>query len=346
MLIVAPAPIRDSHRATGAPCWNAIFVRIPCQIPCHDGIGREKRPVPPRDPRRVSVRARTRYGDAPMTLTAFRAELLSVPDDPRAGAAPLHHEDGLLVVADGIVVAFGAYADLAPRYPGVAVERLAGLVVPGFVDTHIHYPQTDRIAAHGAQLLDWLDRHIFTEEARFADRAHADAVAGFFLDELLRNGTTTAMVFGSVHRASIDALFEVALARNMRLIAGKSLMDQGPDGLKDTVASGRDETEGLIGAKMIRSTFRRDKNPNHLTPTRPILSNPMNHFDLKNGVLHAENVALPEFAAGGKFDEITVRDLLDMKSGIDVTEDYSEYKPFTGVAGLQVQPRGSHTQEK
>ncbi|MEG3146689.1 guanine deaminase [Sphingomonas sp. RT2P30] len=181
-----------------------------------------------------------------MTLTAFRAELLSVPDDPRAGAAPLHHEDGLLVIEDRIVVASGAYADLAPRYPGVAVERLAGLVVPGFVDTHIHYPQTDRIAAHGAQLLDWLDRHIYAEEARFADRAHADAVAAFFLDELLRNGTTSALVFATVHAASVDALFDAALVRDMRIVSGKVLMDQGPANLRDSVADGRADSEALI----------------------------------------------------------------------------------------------------
>ncbi len=181
-----------------------------------------------------------------MTLTAYRAELLSVPDDPATGAAPLHHQDGLLVIEDGIVVAFGAHAELAPRFPGVPVERLNGLVVPGFVDTHIHYPQTDRIAAHGAQLLDWLERHIFAEEARFADRSHADAVAAFFLDELLRNGTTSALVFATVHTASVDALFDAALARDMRIVSGKVLMDQGPATLRDSVADGRADSEALI----------------------------------------------------------------------------------------------------
>ncbi|MFA5962503.1 MAG: guanine deaminase [Sphingomonas sp.] len=181
-----------------------------------------------------------------MTLTAYRAELLSVPEDPIAGAAPLYHADGLLVIEDGIVIAFGAHDDLAPRYPGLEVERLDGLVVPGFVDTHIHYPQTDRIAAHGAQLLDWLERHIFAEEARFADRAHADVVAAFFLDELLRNGTTSALVFATVHATSVDALFDAALARDMRIVSGKVLMDQGPATLRDSVAEGRADSEALI----------------------------------------------------------------------------------------------------
>ena len=184
-----------------------------------------------------------------MSVAAFRAELLSVPEDPRlAGdAAVRHHRDGLLVVEDGIVAAFGDHAALAPRYPGVEVRHFPGkLIVPGFVDAHVHYPQLDRVAAHGEQLLSWLDRHIFPEERRFADRAHADGVAAFFLDELLRNGTTSALVFATVHAASVDALFEAALARNMRVISGKVLMDEGPEGLRDTVASGRADTEALI----------------------------------------------------------------------------------------------------
>ncbi|MEG3148952.1 guanine deaminase [Sphingomonas sp. ZT3P38] len=182
-----------------------------------------------------------------MTRTAFRANLLSVPDDPAQGGTIRHHEDGLLVVEDGLVVAFGAHADLAPRFADVPVEHFpAGLIVPGFVDTHIHYPQTDRIAAHGAQLLEWLERHIFPAEAAFADRAHADEVAGFFLDELLRNGTTSALVFATVHAASVDALFEAALARDMRIVSGKVLMDLGPASLHDSPESGRAESEALI----------------------------------------------------------------------------------------------------
>jgi guanine deaminase len=183
-----------------------------------------------------------------MSLTAFRAELLSVPEDPaQAGdSAVRHHADGLLVIEDGIVVAFGAYADLAPRFSDVPVEHVPGLIVPGFVDTHIHYPQTDRIAAYGSQLLEWLEHHIFPAEASFADRGHADRVARFFLDELLRNGTTSALVFATVHAQSVDALFEAALSRNMRIVSGKVLMDLGPETLHDSVESGRAETEALI----------------------------------------------------------------------------------------------------
>jgi guanine deaminase len=181
-----------------------------------------------------------------MTAQAYRAELLSVPEDPAQGGTIRHYADGLMVVEDGIVVACGDHADLVPRFPGVPVERLPGLVVPGFVDTHIHYPQTDSIAAYGGQLLEWLERHIFPAEAAFADRAHADDVAGFFLDELLRNGTTSALVFATVHGQSVDALFEAALARNMRIVSGKVLMDLGPETLHDSVETGRADSEALI----------------------------------------------------------------------------------------------------
>ena len=182
-----------------------------------------------------------------MTLRAFRGEILSVAHDPRDRADAVRHEpDGMLVVEDGIVVARGSHADLAGRYGQVPVEHMRGLVVPGFVDAHVHYPQMDSIAAHGAQLLDWLDRHIFPAERAFVERAHADAVAAAFLDELLRNGTTSALVFATVHAQSVDALFEAAQRRAMRILSGKVLMDLGPQGLADTPLSARTESEALI----------------------------------------------------------------------------------------------------
>lgn len=182
-----------------------------------------------------------------MSVRGFRGEILSVAHDPRDHPDAIRHEpDGLLIVEDGIVVARGTYQDLAPLHPGVAIEPLPGLIVPGFIDAHIHYPQMDRIASHGAQLLDWLDRHIFPAEKAFADRAHADGVAAAFLTELLRNGTTSALVFATVHPQSVDALFDEAARRNMRIVAGKVLMDLGPEGLADTPHSGRAESEALI----------------------------------------------------------------------------------------------------
>jgi guanine deaminase len=188
-----------------------------------------------------------------MSIQAYRASLLWCRDDPaRHGEeAVAWHEDGLLIVEDGHIAAAGDYAALAPRLPpGVEPETLAGrIVTPGFVDAHTHYPQTDAIASHGSQLLDWLGAYIFPAEAAFGDKAHAAAVAGFFLDELLRNGTTSALVFGAVQKASAEALFEQALDRNMRIVGGKVLMDRfAPDGLLDGPDLGRADTEALIKA--------------------------------------------------------------------------------------------------
>jgi guanine deaminase len=184
-----------------------------------------------------------------MPLTGYRAELLSVPRDPRtAGAeAVVHHADGLLVVEDGTIAAAGDFAETAARFPGLAVRHYPGkLVTPGFVDTHVHFAQTDSIASYGLQLLDWLEQHIFPAEQAFADPAHARATADFFLGELLRNGTTSALVFATVHAASVDALFDAAKARGMRILSGKVLMDLGPEGLRDTPESGRAQSEALI----------------------------------------------------------------------------------------------------
>ncbi len=189
-------------------------------------------------------------GDRPTGPTGYRAELLFVPHDPRTPGAEavVHHPDGLLVVEDGIVIASGPHSEVAPRFPGLPIRQYPGkLLVPGFVDTHVHYPQTDRIAAYGHQLLEWLDQHIYPAEKAFADPAHARETAAFFLTELLRNGTTTALVFATVHETSVDALFEAAQARAMRIVSGKVLMDLGPPDLCDHHPDhGRTASEALI----------------------------------------------------------------------------------------------------
>ncbi|MFL5296677.1 MAG: guanine deaminase [Phenylobacterium sp.] len=187
-----------------------------------------------------------------MSVRAYRAALLHATADPcqaPAEEAWAYHPDGLLAVEDGHILAFGPHEEVAPTLPAGTVVTVFPhrLITPGFVDAHIHYPQTDVVAAWGSQLLDWLNTHTFPAEQAFADRAHADEAAKFFLSELLRNGTTSALVFGTVHKASAEALFEAALARNMRLIGGKVLMDRNaPSALCDTVETGRADTEALI----------------------------------------------------------------------------------------------------
>jgi guanine deaminase len=180
-----------------------------------------------------------------------RGEILHFVGDPadRGSAALEHFGDGLLIARDGHVAELGPADALLAKLPtGTPVDDRRGkLILPGFVDTHVHYAQTDIIASHGEQLLMWLDKYAFPAERRFADPAHAEAVAEFFCDELLRNGTTTALAFATVHPGSVDALFAAAYRRRMRLITGKVLMDRNcPDFLRDTAARGDAESRALI----------------------------------------------------------------------------------------------------
>ena len=185
-----------------------------------------------------------------MRLKAFRGELLDFRDDPRNCATAVRHQpDGLLLVRDGLIVDSGPATALLPQLDAaVEVTDWRGrLLMPGFIDAHVHYPQTGIIASYGKQLLDWLNDYTFPAEAAFADPRHASAVAGFFLDELLRNGTTTAAVYPTVHPASVDAFFGQAAARRLRMLCGKVLMDRHcPDNLRDDAASAHADSTALI----------------------------------------------------------------------------------------------------
>ncbi|MBU0807955.1 MAG: guanine deaminase [Gammaproteobacteria bacterium] len=184
-------------------------------------------------------------------VKAYRAAILhSIADPAVVGVEQSYEyfEDGVLVVDNGQVAKVGHAVDLLPTLKGVEItEYRDALITPGFIDTHIHYPQTGMIASYGEQLLDWLNTYTFPTEQQFADKAHASDVAGIFLKELLRNGTTTALVFGTVHKQSVDAFFEAAQALNLRMIAGKVLMDRNaPDYLTDTPESGYADSKELI----------------------------------------------------------------------------------------------------
>ena len=181
----------------------------------------------------------------------LRGRLVWFADEPRAvGAAALKHiEDGAVLIHDGIIVAVGEAAAIIARAPrGAVVDDHSGkLISPGFIDTHIHYPQTRVIASYGAQLLEWLHKYTFVEEQKLRDPKHADMVAKFFLDELTRCGTTTAMVYCTVHPESVEAFFAESEKRDMRMIAGKALMDRNaPEALSDTPQRGYDESKALI----------------------------------------------------------------------------------------------------
>lgn len=150
-------------------------------------------------------------------LTAIRAEIVHFLADPAHDPRALEHfADGVLIVRGGHIAECGPAPELLARLPAGAplTDYRGKLILPGFVDTHVHYPQTDIIASHGEQLLEWLEKYTFPAERRFANPAHAAEVADFFCAELLRNGTTTAAAaaFATVHAVSVDALFEAARA--------------------------------------------------------------------------------------------------------------------------------------
>lgn len=188
-----------------------------------------------------------------MALIAIRADFLHCLSDPGidgSNAAAIEHvRDGVLLIRDGRIERLGPAVTLLPLLgPDVAVhDRRGSLVVPGFVDTHVHFPQVDVIASHGSQLLDWLERFTFPEERRFAETSHAQQTAEFFLDRLLENGTTTASVFCTVHPGSVDAFFCAAEARGLLMVAGKCLMDRhAPEDLCDTANGGIADSRTLI----------------------------------------------------------------------------------------------------
>ena len=186
-----------------------------------------------------------------MSLSVHRGEILHCLDVPLNNAPETwqYFSDGLLVIEEGHVKECGDTNDLIDHIPSSIEIRYheQGLIMPGMVDTHVHYPQCEIIASYGSQLIEWLEKYTFPAEMQFEDLQKAKTIASFFLDELLKNGTTTALVFGTVHKQSVDAFFEVALQRNLRMICGKVLMDRNaPTSLCDTAESGYIESKALI----------------------------------------------------------------------------------------------------
>lgn len=181
---------------------------------------------------------------------AIRGHIVTLTADPFFTAdALVEHTDGLIVIDGGVITAVGAWSELrASLDPGTPVDHHPdGIITAGFIDTHVHYVQTGIIAAFGAQLIDWLNTYTFVAEQKFADKSYADAVAAVFFDQLLANGTTTALTFCAVYPDSVDAFFEEATRRNMRMAGGKVLMNRNaPEHLLDTTQSGYDDSKALI----------------------------------------------------------------------------------------------------
>jgi guanine deaminase len=158
-------------------------------------------------------------------------------------------EDGAVVIGDGKILMVGEWNERAASHHDAAeiIDHRPNLILPGFIDPHIHFPQMQVIGAYAAALLEWLNTYTFVEEQRFGDEAHATRIASRFFDELIRHGTTTAAAYCSVHPQSVDAFFGEAEKRNMLMVGGKVMMDRNaPPGLLDTPQSGYDDTKAGI----------------------------------------------------------------------------------------------------
>ena len=185
----------------------------------------------------------------PTALKAFRGQFLHCLADPAANGdeAIEYVEDGVLMLDEGHVRSLTPFSQTQLPKDCEVVDLSGKLIVPGFVDTHVHYPQVDVIASYGTQLLEWLETYTFPAESRFDDPSIAEDTARFFLNELISNGTTTALVFGTVHKSSVDAFFNEALNRKLRMICGKVMMDRNaPENLCDTPESSYRDSKALI----------------------------------------------------------------------------------------------------
>jgi guanine deaminase len=184
-------------------------------------------------------------------LTLLRGRTLSFsaePQGPDDTQAYCYEEDGAVLISGGRILASGSYENVSKQAIGAEIiDHRPHLLMAGFIDPHIHFPQVQVIASWGAQLLDWLNTYTFPEETRFADPAHSAAMATRFYDQIIAHGTTTAVAYCSVHRASAEAFFEEAARRKMCMIGGKVMMDRNaPDGLRDTAQTGYDDSKALI----------------------------------------------------------------------------------------------------
>jgi guanine deaminase len=184
-------------------------------------------------------------------LTAIRGAMLTFKDDPFAKDMKdcmVYEPDAIILIEDGKVKDVGPAGAMLSKVPtGVEIASYKNSVIlPGFIDSHVHYPQTQIIGAYGEQLLDWLNNYTFIAEQQFANKDHAAEVADVFLNECLKNGVTSATVYCTVYPQSVDAFFEAAEQRNMRVQAGKITMDRfAPEALLDTPQRAYDESAAL-----------------------------------------------------------------------------------------------------
>ncbi|WP_375451599.1 guanine deaminase [uncultured Devosia sp.] len=184
-----------------------------------------------------------------MTRTVLRGRVLTFRSEPQGlddAASYRYLEDGAIVIADGKIVALEDFSAVDTDDAQI-IDHRPHLILPGFIDLHVHYVQSQMIASYAGSLLEWLNNYTFIEEQKFSQQGHAGAIASAFYDELIRNGTTTAVAYCSSHPRSVDAYFAEAEKRNMLMVGGKVMMDRNaPEALCDTPQSSYDDTKALI----------------------------------------------------------------------------------------------------
>lgn len=271
---------------------------------------------------------------------AYRASILHFHSDPDIDGEKSYSffEDGLIVVEDGHIVAATHASTFLDTQADLEVIDYSGhLIIPGLIDTHIHYPQVEVIASYGEKLLDWLNNYTFPAERQYEDAKHASDMAEFFLDELLRNGTTTALVFGTVHKQSVDAFFEASSTRNTRMICGKVMMDRNaPEFLCDTPQSSYDDSQGLI-----EKWHKNNRQLYAVTPRFAITSSP-EQLEKAGALLEKYPDVYMQTHISENEDEVAyVRKLFpDNEDYLDVYDQYGLLGPRSVFAhGIHLSPR-------
>lgn len=218
-----------------------------------------------------------------MSQTILRGRVLSFISEPQAiddASSYRYLEDAGVVIVDGTIVAVEPWAAIAPLGADY-IDHRPHLLLPGFIDMHLHYVQSQMLASYAGSLLEWLNDYTFVEEQKFSQQGHAGAIASAFYDELIRNGTTTAVAYCSSHPRSVDAYFGEAEKRNMLMIGGKVMMDRNaPEALCDTAQSGYDDTKELIarwhgrarGLYAISPRFAITSTPEQLEASRALVA--------------------------------------------------------------------------
>ena len=185
------------------------------------------------------------------TKTAIRGAMLTFKNDPffkDMKDCMVYESDAIVVMEGGKITQAGPANQILPTLGDIPVKQYKdSLIVPGFIDCHVHYPQTEIIAAYGEQLIEWLNNYTFVAEQGFINKEHAQEVAEVFLREQMRNGVTSSTVYCTIFPQSVDAIFEAAEKYNMRIMAGKVCMDRNaPAALLDTPQRAYDESKALI----------------------------------------------------------------------------------------------------